>query len=131
MTLVDEISKIDLEARVLRVRRRLEKHHEIVEASLPALLTVVREINVPRYPTVPGRLAAADATLPVWTNDVLKLDAGKIGLRGSPTQVKKIFAPQRAKGEVVQGEGEFQEPAVACLLERLVSWDIVRSSNGS
>jgi electron transfer flavoprotein beta subunit len=126
LTLVEEISKIDQKARVLCVRRRLEQHREVVEAALPAMVTVVREINVPRYPTVPGRLHAADAPLPTWTNNVLKMEPDKIGLRGSPTQVKKIFAPQRSKGEVVQGEGEQQEQAVRRVLERLVNWDVVR-----
>jgi electron transfer flavoprotein beta subunit len=126
LTLVEEISKIDQKARVICVRRRLEQHREVVEAALPAMVTVVREINVPRYPTVPGRLHAADAPLPTWTNSVLKMEPEKIGLRGSPTQVKKIFAPQRSKGEIVQGEGEQQEQAVRHVLERLVNWDVVR-----
>ena len=126
LTLVDEISRIDLKARLICVRRRLELQHEIVEAPLPALITVVREINVPRYPTVPGRLAAAEAALPTWSNAVLKLEPEQIGLRGSPTQVKRIFAPQRAKGEVVPGEGEHQEAALQRILEKLVQWDIVR-----
>ena len=126
LTLVEEISRIDPAARVIRVRRRLEKHCEIVEAALPALLTVVREINTPRYPTVPGRLTAADAALPIWSNSVLKLEAEKIGLRGSPTQVKKIFAPVRAKGEVIPGEGEHKEAALAGILQKLADWDIVR-----
>ena len=116
LTLVEEISKIDQSAGVICVRRRLEQHHEIVEAPLPALITVVREINVPRYPTVPRRLTAATGPLPTWTNDVLKMDAEKIGLRGSPTQVKRIFAPQRSKGEILPGEGENREPAIQRVL---------------
>ncbi len=126
LTLVEEISTIDEQRRMLRVRRRLEQHCEIVEAALPALITVVREINVPRYPTVPGRLAAADAALPTWSNATLKMEAEKIGLRGSPTQVKRIFAPQRSKGEIVEGEGERQGAAVERVLQRLVEWDVVR-----
>jgi electron transfer flavoprotein beta subunit len=126
LTLVDEISTIDLKARTICVRRRLEQHHEIVEARLPALITVVREINVPRYPTVPGRLSAAEAQLPLWANSTLKLQPEKIGLRGSPTQVKRIFAPQRSKGEVVQGEGDLQEAAMTCVFQRLLDWDVLR-----
>ena len=125
LTLVEQISKIDRKAGVICVRRRLEQHCEIVEARLPALITVVKEINVPRYPTVPGRLTAAEAPVPTWSNNELKLEAEKIGLRGSPTQVKRIFAPQRSKGEIVQGEGEDQGPAVQRVLERLVDWNIV------
>ena len=126
LTLVDAILKIDLEAKLIHVRRRLEQHYEVVEAPLPALLTVVREINVPRYPTVPRRLAAAEAPLPIWSNATLKLEPDKVGLRGSPTQVKRIFAPQRAKGEIVEGEGEQKEAALKRVLEKLVDWEIVR-----
>jgi electron transfer flavoprotein beta subunit len=131
LTLVDEITRIDQERKRIRVRRRLEQQHEVVEADLPAMLTVVREINLPRYPTVPGRLAAADAPLPTWTNGLLKLEPEKIGLRGSPTQVKRIFAPQRAKGEVVRGEGEQQPEALRRMVEKLVAWDIVRLQKNS
>jgi electron transfer flavoprotein beta subunit len=87
---------------------------------------VVREINTPRYPTVPGRLAAAEAPVATWTNQVLKLETERIGLRGSPTQVKRIFAPQRAKGETVQGAGEHQPAAMKYVLEKLVDWGVVR-----
>lgn len=128
LTLVDMILKIDTAAKVIRVRRRLERHHETVEASLPALITVVREINTPRYPTVPGRLSAAASPVPVWSNGALKMDAEKIGLRGSPTQVKRIFAPQRSKGEVVSGEGDQQEAAVECVVKKLCDWGIIRLS---
>lgn len=131
LTLVDEISKIDRQAKTIRVRRRLEQQHEIVEASLPALLTVVREINIPRYPTVPGRLTADDAPLPTWSNSVLKLETSQIGLRGSPTQVKKIFAPQRSKGEIVPAEGEQKEAAISRVLEKLVGWGIIRLHEGN
>ena len=55
LTLVDRIEELDLKNKRIRVRRKLEGRHEIVEAPLPAVLTVVREINHPRYPTVPMR----------------------------------------------------------------------------
>jgi electron transfer flavoprotein beta subunit len=104
LTLVEEIAGIDHRTRVIRVRRRLEQHHEIVEAGLPALITVVREINVPRYPTVPGRLAAADAPLPTWSNSVLKMEAEKIGLRGS--HAGQRISPRSGQSETVNSEGE-------------------------
>ena len=130
LTLVDEISVVNAEEGLIEARRRLEEQYEIIEAKLPALLTVVREINLPRYPTVPGRLEAADVVLPVWDNSVLKLDPARIGLRGSPTQVKKIFAPERAKGETISGEGDRAPAAIAQVLEKLVEWDFVRLCNG-
>lgn len=126
LTLVDEIVRIDAAEKKIRVRRRLEQHYEVVEAKLPAMLTVVREINTPRYPTVPGRLAAAEAPVSVWSNLVLKLDANTIGLKGSPTHVKRIFAPERAKGETLPGDREHREAALTRTLDRLIHWGIAQ-----
>jgi electron transfer flavoprotein beta subunit len=125
LTLVDRILEIHKEKRIIVVRRVLEEMHEIVESRLPVLITVVREVNVPRYPTVPGRLEALEAKVPIWTNDVLKLDPDMIGLRGSPTQVRKIFAPQRDKGEIVDGEGEKMDRAVDMVFKKLLDWDFI------
>jgi electron transfer flavoprotein beta subunit len=62
----------------------------------------------------------------VWTNAVLALDPQRIGLRGSPTQVKKIFAPQRMKGEIIAGDGTRKQQAVEAILDRLIDWGFVR-----
>lgn len=126
LTLVDQIQKVDLQAKRITVRRKLEGRHEIVEAPLPALLTVVREINHLRYPTVPMRLTAEEAQVPVWDNKVMKLDETSIGLKGSPTQVRRIFSPERAKGEMI-GDG-INKPQVAAhlLVDTLVKKDIIQ-----
>jgi len=91
LTLVDRIEEIDIKNKKIRVRRKLEGRYEIVDSTLPSLITVVREINKPRYPKVPVRLFAEEATIPVWDNNYLKLDVETIGLKGSPTRVMKIF----------------------------------------
>ncbi|HWR69111.1 MAG TPA: electron transfer flavoprotein subunit beta/FixA family protein, partial [Desulfomonilia bacterium] len=93
LTLVDRIVDLDLKAKKITVSRKLEGRHEIVEAKMPAMLTVVREINKPRYPSVPMRLEAQDMTVTLWDNKVMNLDVNQIGLKGSPTAVRKIFSP--------------------------------------
>lgn len=125
LTLVDRVEHLDLEARRIRVRRKLEGRHEIVEAPLPAVLTVVREINRPRYPTVPRRLAAMDAEVKVWSNQIVKLDEQTIGLKGSPTWVSRIFSPEREKGEMI-GDGVNDPAGTAKLLvDKLLSKDLL------
>ncbi len=125
LTLVDRVEFVDTARRIVRVRRKLEGRHEIVEAPLPAVITVVREINKPRYPTVPRRLSAQQAQIPVWNNEVLQLDVQTIGLKGSPTQVNKIFSPERAKGEII-GDGVHDPDGTAhLLLERLLAKDLL------
>ncbi|NWF56805.1 MAG: electron transfer flavoprotein subunit beta/FixA family protein [Syntrophaceae bacterium] len=125
LTLVDQIIDFSKESRTITVRRKLEGRKEIVQTQLPALLTVVREGNKPRYPTVPSRLGAETAEVTVWNNDVLKLAPELIGLRGSPTNVKRIFAPERKMGEIL-GDGE-KDPrgAVQLLVQKLVERDLL------
>jgi len=125
LTLVDRIERIDFLGRRIRVRRKLEGRYEIVEARLPAMVTVVREINRPRYPTVPMRLAAADTRVTVWSNQELQLDVNRIGLKGSPTWVSKIFSPERVKGEII-GDGLGDPVGTARLLvEQLMAKDML------
>ncbi len=125
LTLVDQIQNVDLKAKKVTVRRKLEGRHEVIEAPLPALITVVREINQPRYPTVPMRLMSEEATVTLWDNKVMQLDPETIGLRGSATQVRKIFSPERVKGEIL-GDGINQpEEAARLLIDNLVRKDII------
>ncbi len=125
LTLVDQIEQLDLENRTIRVRRKLEGRHEIVEAPLPAMITVVREINRPRYPTVPMRLVAEQVDVTLWDNSVLGLDVQTIGLKGSPTWVSKIFSPDRDKGEII-GDGVNDPVGTAQLLvDKLLDKDLL------
>ena len=125
LTLVDRVEELDLAAKKIRVRRKLEGRHEIVEAPLPAMLTVVRELNRPRYPTVPHRLESQGLEVKVWNNEVLKLDVGSIGLKGSPTWVSRIFSPEREKGEII-GDGLNDPKGTSRLLiEKLLSKDLL------
>ncbi len=125
LTLVDRIEAMDNIRCKIRVRRKLEGRHEVVEAPLPTMLTVVRELNRPRYPTVPMRLASQDAEVKVWNNEVLKLDVNSTGLKGSPTWVSRIFSPEREKGEII-GDG-LHDPAgtAKLLIDKLVSKDLL------
>jgi len=125
LTLVDRIEELDLENRRVRVRRKLEGRYEIVEAPLPAMITAVRELNRPRYPTVPMRLAAGTAEIKLWDNKVLQLDEKTVGLKGSPTWVSKIFSPERDKGEII-GDGMTDPEGTAQLLvEKLLDKDLL------
>ena len=125
LTLVDQIIFVDAEKKIVRVRRKLEGRHEIVEAPLPAVITVVREINKPRYPTVPRRLFAQQSAIPIWDNAKMELDVNTVGLKGSPTQVNKIFSPERAKGEIVGDGASDPDGAAALLIEKLRSKDLL------
>ena len=125
LTLVDRVEHLDLEKKTIRVRRKLEGRYEIVEAPLPVMITVVRELNRPRYPTVPMRLTSADAQVQVWNNEKLQLDVNTCGLKGSPTWVSRIFSPERDKGEII-GDGANDPVGTANLLiDKLLSKDLL------
>jgi electron transfer flavoprotein beta subunit len=106
-TYVRKIENLDLEKKVIRIERLLEDGYEILEVNLPALITVVKEINEPRLPSLRGKMRARSQTVTTWTHKDLNLPQDKIGLKGSPTQVVKIFTPPpREKGMILEGEPE-------------------------
>ena len=125
VTLVDKVLDVDLDTRRITVRAKFDNRHQVIEARLPAVITVVREVNTLRYPAVPRRLYAEEVQIPVWTNENLKLDPNTIGLKGSPTWVKRIFAPEREKGEIVMGLGQDKEMAVRLIMQKLTDWKVL------
>ncbi|MDP1853221.1 MAG: electron transfer flavoprotein subunit beta/FixA family protein [Candidatus Omnitrophota bacterium] len=91
----------------MRVERMMEEGYEIIETPLPALFTVVKEINEPRIPSLKGMMRAKSAKIAVLTQKELNLDPQAIGLCGSPTQVVKIFTPpQRTGGQMLSGDNQ-------------------------
>ena len=92
---------------VVAVERLLDHGYDAVETSLPALVTVVKEINEPRVPSFKAKLKAKKEAIPVWGISDLGLDAAEVGLSGSFTQVVKVFAPPaRGKAEIWTGAAE-------------------------
>jgi electron transfer flavoprotein beta subunit len=122
ITYVRKIEEID-NARLV-AERLLEGGFESIEAPLPCLLTVVKEINEPRLPSLKGKMAARKAEITKWTAADIGGEPGCLGLDGSPTKVVRIFTPKpRQGGEML--EGEPQEMARA-LVEKIK--DIVLAS---
>ena len=103
---VTYVKKIEeVKEKVMRVERMLEEGYEVIETPMPVLLTVVKEINEPRIPSLRGMIRAKQAKITLWTQKELNLDPQQIGLCGSPTQVVKIFTPpHRTGGLIFSGE---------------------------
>jgi len=112
------VSKIEeIRDTYLRVTRAVEDGHEVLETTLPAVITVAKEINVPRLPSLRGIMKSRSAAVTTWTNSELNIDPATVGLAGSSTQVIKVFFPQRVhQAEVLEGTLEQQ---VDTLVERL------------
>ncbi len=99
-TYVDRL--VGFEDEGLRLRRMVENGSEIIWTSLPAVLTVVKDIANPRFPTLAQKLAARKAAVENWTAADLDVNEDQIGLKGSPTRVVKIQKSKLSrKGEVL------------------------------
>jgi electron transfer flavoprotein beta subunit len=97
---VEEISDTHM-----RVERMMEDGYEVVDIPLPGLITVIKEINVPRMASLKGKMRAKKAIITKLTAESLKADGDKIGQKGSPTQVLRSFVPERKSGgEKIIGE---------------------------
>lgn len=94
--------------------RMLEEGVEVVASPLPCVITVVKEINEPRLPSLRGKLTARKAVIKNWKASDLDCDPKGLGLDGSPTKVVKIFnPPPREGGEILTGEPEELAAALA------------------
>ncbi|MBO7393617.1 MAG: electron transfer flavoprotein subunit beta/FixA family protein [Abditibacteriota bacterium] len=97
----------DINGSEMTARRLTEEGYEVVKVKLPAVVTVVKEINEPRTPSLRGKMAAKKAQITVWSAADIEADVDKVGLKGSPTQVVKIMTPPgRGGGDKFEGETE-------------------------
>jgi electron transfer flavoprotein beta subunit len=103
---VTYVKKIEeIKDSLARVERMTEEGYDIIETPLPALFTVVKEINEPRLPSLKGMMRAKQAKIIHWTHKEIEVDETYIGLDGSPTRVVKIFTPlPRPGGQILKGE---------------------------
>jgi electron transfer flavoprotein beta subunit len=93
----------------MRVQRAVEDGYETIESPLPAVITVAKEINVPRMPSLRGLSKSRSAQIPVWTANDIAADKATIGQAGSGTWVVKVFYPQRIQhAEMIKGEPPVQ-----------------------
>ncbi|MFP4416989.1 MAG: electron transfer flavoprotein subunit beta/FixA family protein [Fibrobacterota bacterium] len=89
----------------VRVERMMEDGYDVVELQLPALLTVVKEINEPRMASLKGKMRAKKAQITTISASDLDVTPEKLGLKGSPTQVLRSFVPEKKSGgEKISGE---------------------------
>jgi electron transfer flavoprotein beta subunit len=84
---------VDADSKSIKVKRMHEDGYDICEMEFPAVLTVLKDINTPRVPTLKGCLAARKVEIPVWTHTDIGAEIEKIGLAGSPTRVVKTAPP--------------------------------------
>ncbi|HUV08056.1 MAG TPA: electron transfer flavoprotein subunit beta/FixA family protein [Spirochaetia bacterium] len=116
ITDIRKIEEIDAEG-LITVERLLEDGYVRIRVNLPIILTVVKEINEPRLPSLKGKMAARKKEIRKIAAAELSIYPDRVGLDGSPTQVIKIFTPPKPSGGKII-EGEVPE-AVAELIREL------------
>lgn len=117
-------AEINVDGTAVRVKQQNEEGYIVTEAQFPVLITAVKELNEPRFPTIRGTMKAKKREIPHLSADDIKVDETKIGLKGSPTMVRKIFTPpQRTQGLVIKEEDP--NAAVSVLMEKLTAQKII------
>jgi electron transfer flavoprotein beta subunit len=103
------VSKVDIENKKVTARRKLEDGYSVIETELPVLLTVLGDLNQPRYPSIKRIVDAFSKkdTIKTWAAEDFKVDENKLGLDASPTQVYDTFVPTRDhEAEILEGSVE-------------------------
>ncbi|ACY99110.1 MULTISPECIES: electron transfer flavoprotein subunit beta/FixA family protein [Thermomonospora] len=100
-------SKVEIDGSAIKVQRVTDYGYDKVEASLPAVVSVVEKINEPRYPSFKGIMAAKKKPVETLGIADLGIEADKVGLAGSASEVTDFAeAPPREKGQIVTDEGD-------------------------
>ena len=114
---VTYVQNVEVKGDTLVVNRALEDGHQIVEVKTPCLLTAIEELNHPRYMKVANIFETSDDQIKVMTADDIDVDKSELGLKGSPTKVKKSMTKEvKGAGELVK---EAPKDAAAYVIGKL------------
>jgi electron transfer flavoprotein beta subunit len=122
LTYVANIGALDLENQEITVHRRSEGGVQVLKTRLPCLVTVLEGINEMRFASLDDMFRAARYSLKIWDKAAAGIeDASKIGLRGSPTVVAKVFAPQprEQKAERIETQSGAPKDIAVTLLAKM------------
>ncbi len=117
--------RVEVQGEILRAERASEEGYELVETRLPALVTVTREINEPRIPSIDQIMQSyREKEVKIWSAADLGVDEHSVGLDGSATRMGKMYKPEFAKGQVEFIEGSMKE-MVQGLLAKLKERNLI------
>ncbi|MCX7175763.1 MAG: electron transfer flavoprotein subunit beta/FixA family protein [Proteobacteria bacterium] len=122
LTYVSQVDALDLMTRTVRVQRRAEGGVQVLTTKLPCLVTMLEGSNEMRFASMDNMFRAARYQLKVWDRVAAGIDdVGKIGLKGSPTVVSKVFAPQARtqRAEIIDTESGEPRDIALTLLSKL------------
>jgi electron transfer flavoprotein beta subunit len=118
-TYVTEVKAIDMAQRYITVKRKVESGTEVIRGPLPAVLTVELDLAKPRRGSLPQLIHSLRTDITLWNADAIEGDPSRLGLKGSPTWVKRIFSPPQKEGGPVFDAGQDPRQAVDSALNLL------------
>ena len=122
LTYVSQIDALDLDKGEIQVQRRAEGGVQVLKTSLPCLITMLEGSNEMRFATMDNMFRAARYPVKTWNKDAAGIeDVSKIGLKGSPTLVSKVFAPKpkTVKAELIDTESHEPRDIALTLVSKL------------
>lgn len=122
LTFVAEIKELDPEAGTITVVRLVEEGRETVKAALPAVISVVKEINEPRYPSFMGIRKANRAQIPVWTAADLELDGPPGSSKADWSEISALPA-RDTKVEIIEADSVEEQAKI--LVDRLFEEKVI------
>lgn len=126
LTYVSKVRSIDMDKQEIVVERRSEGGVQVLNTKLPSLITVLEGTNEMRFATMANMFRASRYPLKVWNREQAGIeDITKIGLKGSPTVVSKVFAPtaRSVKAEMIECEsGEPKDLSVTLLAKMFAKY---------
>jgi electron transfer flavoprotein beta subunit len=125
LTYVSKIAALDPNAKTIQVERMLDEGKQVCTGKLPAVVSVVKGINEPRYPSFMGIRRAGKIPIPVWKAADLGLDAARIGLAGSAVTWPEVRAiqPRAISCQIITGDTP-EEIAVK-LVDKLMAEQVI------
>ena len=101
-------TEIEINGMKVEAKRALEDGYEIIQTELPALFTVIKDINKTMYPSLEAKVSVCNrCDVTTWNAEDIGTSPKMIGLNGSPTQVARTFAPEaKGVGQILRGEPE-------------------------
>ena len=124
LTYLSKIDQLDAGARTITVERSLEEGKQICASKLPVVISVVKDINEPRYPSFMGIRKASKAVIPIWSVAELGLEASKVGSAGSTVAWPEIYPLPPREGSVELIDGTPEEIA-AKLADKLIADKVI------
>jgi electron transfer flavoprotein alpha/beta subunit len=96
------VRQLTISEKTVRAERMVEDGHMLIEAPMPVLLTAIKELNHPRFPRMQliYKSYSQEADIAYWNNEDIDADLTQIGVKNSPTNVKKSFVPVKEKQSI-------------------------------